>query len=317
MFGLCALRPRKKSYSLCCGLLLLGMSLVISATSLAQTSPKARVNSNSTKKIIRSQVLNEGAILYGSPDFDAQILAELPEGEELQVDSSKSGPFYRVRLKNKTVGWLADTDIKGGMEGFKKPSRKSEGSSEEKNYSEKTAETGVRKKKQKFYLQRFWGPVLQYTQVTEKTMGEKFSEFRTVVGAKFVGVNTLFSGGIYIESNILLDPGAPKYYQEKTGQKASGFALYSDFTLQTIRVLTDNNLYFYGLGPMIRYSRYNLKLLSGANIKEYTSDEIGLGLVFNVGWAFRIKDNAVRIDAKYHWERYQYPSAGLFFGFNF
>lgn len=252
----------------------------------------------------QATVVNDGALVYQDADFDSPVIGQLKAGGVYAISKGKKGPFFKIRIKPGSVGWIADTDVKKGVHNIEAPP-------EPINLDEE-----IKKKHQKpFFASRYRGPVFEYLFYEEDTMGRKRSEGMLFYGLKFNGFDTLFSGEIYTDTNILFHVGAPNFYSDVTGQSADGFIVNANFLLQTITPRSKWHLYYYGLGPMVKYSHYSLHL---PGTSAYSADDLNLGLVFNLGVAFRLSETlSLKTDVKYYWEKTQYLGMGLNLGFIF
>lgn len=258
----------------------------------------------------QATVINDEALVYQDADFDAPIIATLKRGAVYNISLKVKGPFYKIRLKPGTLGWIADTDVQPGIINLEPTS--------------KTKKTGKKKDEEKsslpkkpFFASRYRGPAFDYINFTENTLGEGRSDYLLFYGIKFNGFDTLVEGEIYTEGNILFHVGAPKYYAEVTKKSADGFILLADFLLQAVTPQGKSRLFYYGLGPMFKYSHFILELPNGSNTLSYAADDMSIGFVFNLGYAFRIKGLSLRTDAKYFWEKEKYPGFGLNLGWEF
>lgn len=254
----------------------------------------------------QATVVMDGALIYQDADFDAPVISTVNLGTVYSISTKKKGPFYKIRLKPGHVGWIADTDIKPGVIKMEKPEAPN-----------KEAQREARKKNRPFFASRYWGPVLQYTNFTEDTLGQERNDGLLMYGVKFNGFNTMFSGEIYTDANILFHFGAPAYYSDYTKRSADGFIFIADFLLQTVIPQGKNALFFYGFGPLFKYSHFNIDVPDGASNLSYSADDMTVGAVFDVGAAARMGDFSLRLDGKYYWERTKYFAVGLNLGWQF
>ncbi|KHD87758.1 MAG: hypothetical protein OM95_12135 [Bdellovibrio sp. ArHS] len=253
----------------------------------------------------QATVLLDGALVYQDADFDAPVIATLKRGAVHSISTGKKGPFFKIRLKPGSVGWISDTDVKPGVYKLAAPK-------EEKKRVEEKEE-----KRKPFFATRYRGPALDFINFTEDTLGQERSEFLPFYGVKFNGFNTIFTGEIYTEGNILFHLGAPKYYSEVTGKGGDGFIFLADFLFQTVLPQGKNGIFFYGFGPMFRYSHFTLEVPNGTKTLSYSADDMTLGAVFDLGLSWRFGRYSVRTDAKYYWERTKYYGFGLNLGWEF
>lgn len=251
----------------------------------------------------KATVINDGALIYQDADFDAPVITTLKLGGVYSISTGKKGPFYKIRVKVGSVGWIADTDVKLGV-------IKITPEQVEKNPVEE-------KPRRPFFATRYRGPALEYLYYTEDTLGKERSESLLFYGMKFNGFDTIFDGEIYTDANVLFHFGAPDFYSEATGKSSEGFIVILNFLLQTVLPQGKSTLFFYGFGPTLKISHYSLDVPDGAETKNYIAEDINLGAVFNAGLAFRLGDVSLRTDARYYWEETQYYGLGLNLGWDF
>ena len=258
----------------------------------------------------KGTIVGEDAQVYRDPDFDAPVIATLKPGQVFAISKGKKGPFYKIRLKRGTVGWIADSDIRAGVLKVTETTQAEAQEEKEKKEAEESLNP--------FFASRYWGPVVEYLNYTEDTMGQERSAGVMFYGLKWSGFNTLFSGEVYTDANLLFSSGAPSYYKDATGQSAGGYIINANFLLQTVTPVGTSALWYYGFGPMLRYSHFDLHLYDGTQVNAYSADDMALGVVFDVGAAYRISRKfSVRTDAKYYWEKNRYFGIGLGVGYDF
>lgn len=257
---------------------------------------------------VKATVINDGALVYREADFDAPVITSLKVGGVFSISKGKKGPFHKIRLKPGTLGWIADTDVKAGV--FKVTSVP-----QEKAESEVEQKENIRKQKP-YFASRYRGPVLEMINFTEDTLGRELNAPTLFYGMKFSGFNTAISGDIYAESNVLVHFGAPSYYSDYTKKSADGFVVLGNVLLQTVMPKGKNLLYFYGFGPVVKYSHFTL-MVPNNNESTYSADDLTLGAVINLGIGARVWDMSLRSDLKYYWETTKYLSLGVSLGWNF
>lgn len=254
----------------------------------------------------RATIVNDGALVYEEPDFDAPVIDTLKRGTFYSISKTTKGPFYKIRLKSGGVGWIADTDLKKGE--VKLGKTKGEKLVEKK---------GVEKKAKPFFASRYRGPTMEYVNYTEDTLGKERSSGLLFFGVKFNGYNTVFDGDIYTEANIVLFSGAPSYYADYTGKSTDGFIFMTNFIFQTVLPQSKSHMLFYGFGPMLKYSSFDLAVPNETKTLNYKASDMTVGAVFNVGLGFRLGPVSLRVDGKYYWEQTKYYGAGLNLGYEF
>ncbi|MNS99390.1 hypothetical protein D3C72_1337910 [compost metagenome] len=228
-------------------------------------------------------------------------------GGVYSISKSKKGPFYKIRVKPGTLGWIADNDIKLGVIKIKPEPKPIDIEAEM-----------LKKPTKPFLAMRYRGLALEYLQYQEDTMGDYRTEGLMFYGIKWNGYNTLIGGDIYTDTNILFHLGAPKYYEEETGHSADGFIFMANFLLQTALPQSRWMMFYYGFGPMFKYSHFNLAVDGVTEQDSFPADDMTLGAVFNLGLGFKVSESfSVRTEVKYYWEKTKYYGLGLNLGYAF
>lgn len=282
MFGLCALNR---------GISALAFFLLIPINGWAQAQ--------------QATIINDGAMVYQDADFDAPVIDTLKRGAVHNISKGKKGPFYKIRVKAGSVGWIADSDLKLGV--VKLPNSKQ--IKEEREVRER--------RKRPFFAARYRGPTFEYINYTEDTLGKERSAGLLFYGIKFNGFHTVLDGDIYTDANIIFHSGAPTYYADYTKKSADGFIFMANFLLQTTLPQSKWHMAYYGFGPMLKYSNFALQVPSGTKTLNYTAADMAVGALFDLGLAFRFGGLSLRTDAKYYWERSQYYGFGINLGWEF
>ncbi|WP_413581209.1 SH3 domain-containing protein [Bdellovibrio sp. HCB288] len=252
----------------------------------------------------RGTVVADEAQVYKDPDFDAPVMTVLKQGQVMAISKGKKGPFFKVRLKPGVTGWISDAEIRPGVIDKEQLQEDSE-NPDEAEYSGKKP----------FFATRYRGLSLNFIDYAEDTMGGRRNAQTSFLGLNFHGYNTLFSGDIYTETNILFHSGAPSYYKDYTGDEGSGYIVILNFLFQTVLPKGKDFLFFYGFGPMLKYSHFELRL--PGVVDPFSADDMTLGVLFNAGISYRIKRVSIRPDIKYYWEKESYFGYGITAGLDF
>lgn len=253
----------------------------------------------------KGTVLNDGAIVYKAPSFDAPVLGYLRAGKTYSISSRLfSGAFYKILVKKGVMGYIADTDISTDQKTVK--AMKEERAKAEKQY-EMEADSLKRKP---FDQMQFGGLGYRLLQYRESVLGGMKKGSVPLIGMSIFGPALM---GIDSQLNILMSGGAPEYYKTQTGNSTSGFLLIADLLLETVFPQSPSVVTHFGFGPMLRHHKYNLQIGSTPKIAQGTS----LGAVFSLGGAIRIGKAAVRGEVIYHHELSQYLGyqASIEYGF--
>lgn len=271
-----------------------------------------------------AKAIGEYPYVYAQPDFNAPVLAELERGKNYVISKQKfSELFYKVSVKPGLVGYVSDVEVQVQGQALrgnvndptvkKNPDNKS--NLIKKNAKQKPSVVQASKPdtRKPFYATRYRGLIVESMSYAEDTMSKHRTENLTFFGYRVCGFNTMFSGEMSTDASILLFFGAPKYYQEITGQPATGWILHTDFTFDTLYPQGKNHLISYGFGPMFKYSHIvaSLKNTTNSYNTDYPMDDMNLGVLFRLGLAFRVNNLSIRSDVKYYIEAQRYFAINL------
>lgn len=246
----------------------------------------------------KATIVSSEALVYSEAHFNAEIVATLKRGGIFYVSLKPTGPFYRIRIQKGKMGWIPKDDLQMGELDQSEIAKNSK--------KEREGDT----KKRPFFALKHLALGVDYINYTESTIRGEQSAWTPFLGLKWSGLDTVISGPIFFESNLLIG-GAPSYYGDFSHTSASGFIVIADIVLQMVVPRSDKFMTYYGLGSMSRYSNLDLSV-SG---RTYDAQELTLGVLANYGVAFRLgADWALRLDGKYYWERERYYGFGLSLG---
>lgn len=282
---------------------LLVLTILISSIGNAQKKP-----------VYRGQVGPDGATVYRQPTFDSEILTTLPPGKTFSISAkpiNTDGAFYKVLVKPGLTGYVGDHEIR--------PLFKTANAKKEEAEAKEDKEEPRSKRKRPFVFTKYAGLEYAFVQFKEKTLGKERTENLDFFGVKISGPDLLIEGPIMMDVNFLFHYGAPTYYEKLTGRGTDGFAFLVDFLFQYPMPVGQNSLVYYGFGPAIRYSKFDVQVRNAGNntITAYSLEDITAGAVFNLGLGFRLGSVALRAEGRYYWEKTQYFGAttALQFGF--
>jgi hypothetical protein len=272
---------------------------------------------------LAAKVKNEGAQVYDKPDFDGQVLATLSTGDKVRVSKGVTGSyakFRRVRV-GAVLGYIStmDVEVEGGAVAdemappakkkpraradVKAPTKSAKKSKNAKN-AKALAQAKAMKKRQglPIYFSRYVGALVGVSEFKEGIAGADASTSFTIFGLKITGPDTVLSGPI-TDLNIALHYGAPSYYGPLSPKMTpTGFVLLADLDLLIPFVQNQNNMVYFGLGPLLVLSSFKVK--SGSSVMDLTT--LNLGASFVLGGAVRMDEVALRLEAKYFLEKQSY-----------
>ncbi|HVK60228.1 MAG TPA: hypothetical protein VM432_01710, partial [Bdellovibrionales bacterium] len=208
-----------KSISLCVAFLV--VSFLFAQPGFAQKKK------TSGKKAV---VITQGAQIYEKPDFDANVIGTVQAGKSVVVSSGTYGAFvkfYKIRV-GKTLGYIADIDVKVAGKSAAGKSAKTKTQSSEKKPSKKSAERERKEPKpEPLYFSRFIGLDVGKIWFKEGISGIDAKEGLLTYGLRVTGPDVLLEGAI-LDWNLILHYGAPSYYDQLSATKPAGFVLWTD-----------------------------------------------------------------------------------------
>ncbi len=296
----------------------IGTPLVLSLVTMAPLSFAQQQKSTSGTPPHQVIILREGAEVFKDPNFDSEVIAQVPEGKKFFSSSKKfNGTFYRILIGKDLTGYIADSDAKPlnqqGLASGSGPGKNKAG----KNIDSLTKREGKSAqgsdRRKAFSGSNFVGISYSMVDYKENTMGDHRRDQLAFIGFKVSGPDLLVEGPMPTELNILFYPGAPGYYEKVTGRAASGWVLLMDGIWQSYFPVSREAFGIYGFGPLFKFSKYNLGLVdkTTGSTSYYSAEDMSLGLVFSVGAALRLGSVALRGEYSYYWEKEAYGAFSL------
>lgn len=313
MFGRFALRSLRLVFFLC-------LASPVGAAGPVKRGPVSEVKAGAWQQ---AQVITPEANVYQAADFDSPVLGHLKAGTVWNISKEVTGAFYQIRVRDNLIGYVCDVDVKAGkpiVKGRVSPekSKPLSGSTPEKKEP-------ASKKERPFEYTDFWGIELASIRFRENTMGLRPTDQLSFYGLQFSGPNIVFDG-YTTEFNALVSLGAPRYYQQATGNDTSGFIFLTDFLFIQNRNLSRDVMFFFGFGPMFKFSKFEVALNCDAGLCNGTTTgtlpesltDMSLGAVFDTGITQRLSTSfALRAELQYYWEKLQYYGFSLSGQFSF
>ena len=250
-------------------------------------------------------VVNDSAAVYKAPDFDATVLTYLKEGKAYMVSNQVFGAFLKIKVSDQMVGYIADTDVNSAKDSKKVVEKKEKSAKVVAKHEDE--EKHISKKSRPFQWTRYSGLQLSSIRFREQTMSLRPSENLTFYGLKMTGPDLLIEGEMVTEFNLQLHLDAPNYYETATGKPASGMLMLLDVMMLSQNPQGKNALLYFGFGPMIRYSKFDVSL---GNIP-YSLQDIAFGAKFNLGIGLRVSKLALRAETQLFWEKLIYSGLGV------
>jgi hypothetical protein len=252
---------------------------------------------------VAATIRTDGAMVYSKPDFDADVLTQMKQGDHVRVSSGTIGDFakfHKVRVGS-VLGWVAEIDVQVDGAPKKRDHKRGAG----KNGKKPTKAGGKKEKKpftdtsQPLFFTKYVGAIVGLSDFVESISGVDSQESLLVYGIKITGPDILINGPI-MDFNVLLHYGAPAYYNALSSTKPSGFVIMSDALFLYPLLNKDKAIVTFGLGPLAKYSSFNVT--SGGDIRILAEFDVGVSLA--LAGAIKFDKIAVRLEAKYMIEKH-------------
>lgn len=263
----------------------------------------------------KAHVLNLNTDVYGSADFDGAIIGTVDPEETFLVSKKPYGPFYKVKFKDGTIGYIPDTDlyIEGvgtvketpfrGDDLDKKSKRPIRREEDEEQADEDTENPHINYKGVTFSLINF----------REDTMGGKQVSDLQTYGFRFQPMEGNYQSGLAYDLMVATKP--PNYYEEKTGAHTSGAVFWGSAGISNVSALNSNTSMRYGAGPFLRYSYFTIKDAPLRPQSNYNLQDLTAGLDFQFGIMLHSRYATIDLGLRYFWDKEPYGGFGVGFLF--
>ncbi len=259
-----------------------------------------------TKKGQSGLIVVEGAMVYESASFDSSVIAYLPINKKVQLSSKTYGPFYKVKLKKSTYGYISDVDVQV-------TSKAATATTPTAANTKKKGPTAAKDKE----VEKFNKPLPALEQSTnygfslgslfysEEIMGQApVTGAYLVYGLKFTGPKLLLPMTMDWSINMSMSP--PPFLGDS--YKPTGYLVLGDGVMVIPFLLSSPNVMSYlGLGGFIANS--SLKYVEGGTVKQ--SGGTRFGVAGSVGLAFRLNKIVWRLEGKYYYDKTPFGAAFL------
>ncbi len=251
----------------------------------------------------KAKIVGEDFEVYAEADFDSDQIDEVHVGEVYMVSDKTYGPFYRIKLKSGKVGYIVDYALNIQGKGPIKPKdldelelielKKEAGNSNEEDAAAEEAQDDAT-----LLGRNRGGPVLQFTNYREDTMGAERVSDLIAVGYKSVGLFSWSAMGTW---------QVPKYYSDLPGSKAQGFLLWGDVGFSnTVGQFTNAEIRVGG-AVMSRFSL--LKVTTPT--RNYELQDMILGADVELAVTFKNKKWSPDLYIKYYFDKSRYAAVGF------
>ncbi len=281
--------------------LLLGLSLSSSHV-LAESKKKKNADVGASQAAV---VKADSVIVYSKPDFDAATISYLSAGQDVRVSKRQYGTvqkFFRLRLPNGKIGYVSTIDVSregGNSDESEKTKGKDKGKDEDHADKSRQRARYRREMDKPMMFNRWIGLVGGNLAFKEKIKGSKGEDDLIIYGLKVTGPDIVLEGPI-MDLNVFLHIGAPKYYEDLSKIKPTGFVFMTDALLLFPLTGGQNSSVYFGGGPMFKYTKFKYIGLAGT---PKNPQQFALGGSGVIGLGMRMGGLAIRGEAKYVAER--------------
>lgn len=291
--------------------------IVVPENGIARPDPLKQIPQNSrpsqprssNKKVLRKKtpgqraiVQSDGAAVYAQPDFDAPVMDYMNQGTSVVISrapvkgSGGFGSFYKIQLKGKGIGYIADVDVVPSLK--KTATKKLEANPDYEALDDERRNPN----REPLFFSRYLGAVIGTVGFSEKFSGKTFRSDMTMFGIKATGPGVLIDGPP-IDATFLFSPEIPDYYFDLASSDPSGFFLLGEIIPLFPLMEWHEGLIHFGLGLMWTYTHFSVRVRTTS----FDSQELRMGLTLPLAfnWRFRSK-YVLRAEAKYYWEKTEY-----------
>jgi len=267
----------------------------------------------------KAQAAEEAVDIYQSADFDSEVIHTIKPGTIYSISDKPQGAFYKIKLTDGRIGYVADTqlDIIGEGKFVPKPFILDE-------ETETAANSAKKNKKQKAKpivdpdneedpeaedKLSYHSVVLQLINYHEDTMGDVQVGDLFSVGYRRWPELYDFSSSLTWDVSMIFS--APSYYKNKTGLSADGMGLWSGFQIMNISPYGSQLTVNYGAGPFVKWTQFNIQ----TNTKSYSLQDLTVGVSLEAGLILHLDLISLNLGLRYYWDKNPYGSIGLGFLF--
>jgi hypothetical protein len=270
------------------------------------------------EKFRKAEAVRPDVEIYSHASFDAKIIHYIKPGDYYYISNKTFGPFYKIKISDKILGYVADTEL--NIQGI--------GTVQEKPFIDDPVVEGKNKKYKKekdpenFYSDEeeqdesviknsYNGLILHLINYHETTMGGLQVGDLYGIGYRYIPFLSDFSASIAWD--VTAAYGAPAYYENTLNADTKGLTLWSGAQVVNISIVDSNKTLRYGIGAFLKYLNYNVS--SKVTNKTYSLQELTCGISLEGGFIFHFNSVSLDFGLRYYWERESYGglSVGLLF----
>ncbi len=270
------------------------------------------------EKFRKAQAVRPDVEIYSAASFDAKIIHYIKPGDYYYISNKTFGPFYKIKVSDKILGYVADTelDIQGIGTIKEKPfiddpevigkNKKNKKEKDPENFDEEEES-----EEESNFKTSYHGLTFHLINYHETTMGG--SQVADLYGVGYRYIPFLSDYSASIAWDVTAAYGAPAYYTDKLDADTKGLTLWSGVQVVNISIVDNNKTLRYGIGGFLKYANYNIK--TATTHKTYSLQELTCGVSLEGGFIFHFNLVSLDLGLRYYWERESYGglSLGLLF----
>ena len=271
------------------------------------------------EKFRKAQAVRQDVEIYNSASFDAKIIHYIKPGDYYYISNKTFGPFYKIKISDKILGYVADTELniqgvgtvqeKPFIDDADLPTQKNK-KKKGKNPEDFEDEDDVIEEESVF-KSSYNGLVLHLINYHEKTMNG--SQIADLYGIGYRHIPFISDFAASVAWDVTAAYGAPTYYKDILNADTKGLTVWSGAQIVNIVIVDANKTLRYGLGAFLKYANYNVS--SNVTSKTYSLQELTFGVSLEGGFIFHFNPVSLDLGLRYYWERESY--GGLSLGFLF
>ena len=270
------------------------------------------------EKFRKAQAVRLDVEIYSTASFDAKIIHYIKPGNYYYISNKTFGPFYKIKVSDKILGYVADTelDIQGLGVIQEKPFIDDPGAQPKAKKKKTDADAFFPEEDQEEedegnFKSSYNGLILHLVNYHETTMGGLQVADLYAIGYRYIPFLSDYSASIAWDISAAY--GAPAYYTDKINADAKGLTLWTGAQVVNISIVDSNKTLRYGIGCFLKYSNYHIT--TKITERSYSLQELTFGLSLEGGFIFHFNPVSLDLGLRYYWERESYGglSIGLLF----
>lgn len=300
-------------------LVILSAFILMSSCAQKTTSKKVEPNKKITTvkpkvSVAKASIIRDDAEIFKAASFDSQIIGYVKSGGPYTISKDPIGPFYKIKLQDGRIGYIADSDLDIEGKGRVQPKSVFDNvdplagkpaevfqafQDDEEDYESDYSQ-----------LERtYHGIFLSLINYHENTMGGVQIADLFALGYKFVPYYSDYGSSVSWDVNVAFK--APDYYEKITSASTSGMTIWGGVQIAGVNIWAKDRLIRYGIGPFLKYSHYSIKGLK----KSYVLQDLSVGAMAEAGLIFKFSKTAFDVGLRYYWDKEAYGAltAGFLF----